>query len=135
MTVVGLDDADEDNDAPALCGWFDASATYKQKWFDETSLKAVPEAEVQAAVPVPSEPEEDNIKTQVIDIICQVSGSERQDVIDSDTLYDVGTIDSLDMVEIVMALEEEFEIEIPESEAENLVSLRGIVKFVQNAIK
>lgn len=43
--------------------------------------------------------------------------------------------DSLDVVELVMALEEKFEIEIPESEASKLISIQDVVNYVDNLKK
>lgn len=40
--------------------------------------------------------------------------------------------DSLDAVEIMMALEDEFGISIPDEEAENFKSIGDIVKFIEN---
>jgi acyl carrier protein len=42
--------------------------------------------------------------------------------------------DSLDIVELIMALEEEFGIEIPDEEAEKLVSVGAAVDYVENKI-
>ena len=39
--------------------------------------------------------------------------------------------DSLDAVEIIMAIEEEFDIEIPDSQAEQFTVVGNIVKFVE----
>ncbi|MDD3404281.1 MAG: acyl carrier protein [Hespellia sp.] len=39
--------------------------------------------------------------------------------------------DSLDLVELVMAFEEEFEVSIPEEEVANLVTVGDVVKFVE----
>ena len=39
--------------------------------------------------------------------------------------------DSLDAVEIVMAIEEEFDIEIPDEEAENFIYVKDLVKYVE----
>ncbi len=41
--------------------------------------------------------------------------------------------DSLDVVEMIMALEEKFEIEIPDSEAEKIQTVQDVVDFVQKA--
>ena len=43
--------------------------------------------------------------------------------------------DSLDVVEIVMALEEEFDIEIPDERIENVKSLQEIVDFIRELTK
>ena len=40
--------------------------------------------------------------------------------------------DSLDVVELVMALEEKFDIEIPDSEAEKLITIQNVVDYVDS---
>ncbi|MBK5252865.1 MAG: acyl carrier protein [Peptostreptococcaceae bacterium] len=40
--------------------------------------------------------------------------------------------DSLDAVEIILSIEEEYEIEIPDDEAENLVTVENLVKYVED---
>lgn len=50
--------------------------------------------------------------------------------LDSKVVEDLGA-DSLDVLELVMALEEKFEIEIPDAEAEKLVSIDDIVKYIE----
>jgi acyl carrier protein len=42
--------------------------------------------------------------------------------------------DSLDLVEIIMALEEQFEIEITDEEANNLITIKDAVDFVNNKL-
>ncbi len=42
--------------------------------------------------------------------------------------------DSLDAVEIIMAIEDEFEIEIPDEEAEKFVTIKDIVDYLENVI-
>lgn len=42
--------------------------------------------------------------------------------------------DSLDAVEIMMALEDEFEIEIPDEDAENFKNIGDIVKYIEGKI-
>ncbi len=41
-------------------------------------------------------------------------------------------LDSLDAVEIVMAIEDEFSIQIPDSEADNILSVADAVKYISN---
>lgn len=43
-------------------------------------------------------------------------------------------IDSLDLVELILALEEEYQIIIPEEEAENLSTIGDVVNYVNNHI-
>ncbi|GAA9635368.1 hypothetical protein HpHA98_09230 [Helicobacter pylori] len=41
-------------------------------------------------------------------------------------------VDSLDVVELVMALEEEFDIEIPDEQAEKIVNVGDVVRYIEN---
>jgi acyl carrier protein len=50
---------------------------------------------------------------------------------DAKFIEDLGA-DSLDVVELVMALEEEFGHEIPDEEAEKLVSVGDVVKYIED---
>ncbi len=51
---------------------------------------------------------------------------------ESSFIEDLGA-DSLDIVELLMALEEEFDIEIPDEEAEKLVSVSDVVDYIKNS--
>jgi acyl carrier protein len=48
---------------------------------------------------------------------------------ESSFIEDLGA-DSLDIVELVMAMEEEFEVEIPDEEAENIKTVQDAVNFI-----
>lgn len=50
---------------------------------------------------------------------------------ESSFIEDLGA-DSLDIVELLMALEEEFDIEIPDEEAEKLVTVGDVVDYIKN---
>lgn len=50
---------------------------------------------------------------------------------ESSFIDDLGA-DSLDIVELLMALEEEFDIEIPDEEAEKLVTVGDVVDYIKN---
>lgn len=50
---------------------------------------------------------------------------------DSTFIDDLGA-DSLDIVELIMSLEEEFDMEIPDEDAEKIVSVRDVVDYVKN---
>ncbi|MCI6299177.1 MAG: acyl carrier protein [Campylobacter sp.] len=54
--------------------------------------------------------------------------------LESKIIEDLGA-DSLDVVELVMALEEKFEVEIPDSEAEKLKTIQDVVTFVEGLKK
>ena len=51
------------------------------------------------------------------------------------TLTDDLAADSLDLVELVMNIEEEFDIHIPDEEAENISSVGDLVDFIKKNIK
>lgn len=64
-------------------------------------------------------------------IIIEQLGVDEEDVkIDSSFVDDLGA-DSLDIVELVMALEEEFELEIPDEDAEKIRTVGEAVKYIQ----
>lgn len=52
-----------------------------------------------------------------------------------ETTFEEIEADSLDVVEIVMALEEEFDIEIPDEKVENVKSLQQVVDFIRELTK
>ncbi|MFC2571053.1 MAG: acyl carrier protein [Campylobacter sp.] len=54
--------------------------------------------------------------------------------LDSKIIEDLGA-DSLDVVELVMALEEKFEVEIPDSDAEKLITINDVVTYIENLNK
>ncbi len=51
--------------------------------------------------------------------------------LESSFIDDLGA-DSLDIVELLMALEEEFDIEIPDEEAEKLTTVGDVVDYIKN---
>ncbi|NLK88106.1 MAG: acyl carrier protein [Clostridiaceae bacterium] len=65
-------------------------------------------------------------------IIVEQLGVEEDEVtMESSFIDDLGA-DSLDIVELIMALEEEFDIEIPDSEAEKIASVGDAVDYIRN---
>ena len=69
----------------------------------------------------------DNVKEVVIEQL-NVSPDEVKE--ESKFIEDLGA-DSLDVVELVMALEEEFDIEIPDEEAESILTVGDAIKFIE----
>lgn len=70
---------------------------------------------------------------RVKEVISEQLGIEDMVTITMDTTFidDLGA-DSLDIVELIMALEEEFDMEIPESEAEKILSVGDVVEYIKN---
>jgi acyl carrier protein len=64
-------------------------------------------------------------------IISQLNVSEEQVTPEASFIDDLGA-DSLDQVELVMALEEEFDTEIPEDDAEKLQSVGSVISYVES---
>ena len=73
---------------------------------------------------------EDRVKEIIID---QLGVEEKQVDSDASFIDDLGA-DSLDTVELVMALEEEFEIEIPDEEAEKIATVQNAVDYIKDHI-
>ena len=72
----------------------------------------------------------ENIEQRVKKIVAEQLGVNEAEVkIDSSFVDDLGA-DSLDTVELVMALEEEFECEIPDEEAEKITTVKQAVDYV-----
>ena len=65
-------------------------------------------------------------------IIADQLGVKKEEVTDSAKFVDDLGADSLDTVELVMALEEEFGIEIPDEEAEKLVTVGDALKYIED---
>jgi len=73
----------------------------------------------------------DNIEAKVKEIIINELGVEPEKVTpDASFVEDLGA-DSLDTVELVMAFEEEFGMEIPDEEAEQLQTVGDAVRYIQ----
>ena len=73
------------------------------------------------------------IKEQVTKMVVDHLGIDETKVIPEAKFIDDLGADSLDTVELVMAFEEEFGIEIPDDAAENIQSFGDAVKFIEDA--
>ncbi|WP_293760289.1 acyl carrier protein [uncultured Aquitalea sp.] len=72
----------------------------------------------------------ENIEARVKKIVAEQLGVNEAEVkLESSFVDDLGA-DSLDTVELVMALEEEFECEIPDEEAEKITTVQQAVNYV-----
>ena len=74
---------------------------------------------------------EERVKKIVVE---QLGVSDDQVTPDASFVDDLGA-DSLDTVELVMALEEEFDAEIPDDEAEKITTVKQAVEFIQKNTK
>lgn len=72
----------------------------------------------------------EKVKTVIVE---QLGIDEASVRMDSSFLDDLGT-DSLDIVEFIMALEEEFGIEIPDEDVEKIVTVKDVVEYISENI-
>ena len=75
-----------------------------------------------------------SIKDKVVDIIADQLEVSKEKVTDTAKITDLGG-DSLDAIEIIMALEVDFNIEIEDEEAEKLLTVGDIVKYIEEVTK
>jgi acyl carrier protein len=76
-----------------------------------------------------------SIEEQVKNIVAEQLGVKADEVTNDASFVDDLGADSLDTVELVMALEEEFETEIPDEEAEKITTVQLAIDFVKSRNK
>lgn len=73
-----------------------------------------------------------SIEEKVRAIVCEQLGvSDSEVTLESSFIEDLGA-DSLDIVELVMALEEHYDLEIPDEEAEKIRTIQDVITFIEN---
>ncbi len=76
-----------------------------------------------------------DVREKVKEIIVNQLGVNPDEVTDDASFIDDLGADSLDTVELVMALEEEFNQEIPDEEAEKLKTVGDAIKYIEEKLK
>ena len=66
-------------------------------------------------------------------IIEQLGVAENNITMEASFIDDLGA-DSLDIVELIMALEEEFDLEIPDADAEKVVTVNDVVEYIKDNV-
>jgi acyl carrier protein len=77
----------------------------------------------------------ENIEQRVKKIVAEQLGVNESEIKNESSFVDDLGADSLDTVELVMALEEEFECEIPDEEAEKITSVQQAIDYVNAHLK
>jgi acyl carrier protein len=70
---------------------------------------------------------EDKVKK----IIADKLSVDVDEVVENASLSDDLGADSLDLVELIMSMEEEFDIEIPDDDAEKIVTVEDVIRYIQ----
>jgi len=73
-----------------------------------------------------------SIEEQVKNIVAEQLGVKEDEVTNAASFVDDLGADSLDTVELVMALEEEFETEIPDDDAEKITTVQQAIDFIKS---
>lgn len=71
------------------------------------------------------------VAEKIKSIIAEQLGVKVEEVVDTASFIDDLGADSLDTVELVMALEEEFGIEIPDEDAEKITTVGDAIKYIE----
>ena len=71
------------------------------------------------------------VEPRVKEIVCEQLGVSDEEVTPQASFIDDLGADSLDIVELVMALEEEYEIEISDEDAEKIKTVQDVVTYIE----
>ncbi|MBI3246972.1 MAG: acyl carrier protein [Deltaproteobacteria bacterium] len=74
----------------------------------------------------------ESVEARVKEIICEQLGVSEEEVIPGASFIEDLGADSLDLVELVMALEEEYEVEISDEEAEKIRTVQDVLNYIAN---
>ena len=77
----------------------------------------------------------ENIEQRVRKIVAEQLGVNEAEIKNESSFVDDLGADSLDTVELVMALEEEFETEIPDDEAEKITTVQQAIDYIATHVK
>lgn len=75
------------------------------------------------------------LEDRVTDIIVEQLGVARDEVVPEASFIDDLGADSLDIVELVMAMEEEFDVEIPDEDAEKIQTIGSAVTYLKGKLE
>lgn len=69
---------------------------------------------------------------KIREIVVEQLGVEPEQVVPSANFVDDLGADSLDNVELIMAFEEEFDVEIPDTDAENIKTVQDVIDYIES---
>jgi acyl carrier protein len=75
------------------------------------------------------------LEQRITDIIVEQLGISREEVVPEASFIDDLGADSLDIVELVMALEEEFDVEIPDDDAEKIQTIGEAISYLKEKLE
>ena len=75
-----------------------------------------------------------DIEEKIRNIICEQLDVAEDDVVLTASFVDDLGADSLDQVELIMAMEEEFDVSIPDEDAEKITTVKDAVEYIQKAM-
>ena len=74
------------------------------------------------------------VEEKVKKIICEQLNVSGEDVVPDASFVDDLGADSLDQVELIMAMEEEFDVSIPDEDAEKISTVKDAIEYIKKAI-
>jgi acyl carrier protein len=72
-----------------------------------------------------------SVRDRVIEIVCEQMGQSKDKVSEGTSFINDLGADSLDTVELVMELEDEFDLSIPDEEAEKIKTVGDAIKYIE----
>ncbi|MBC8177106.1 MAG: acyl carrier protein [Deltaproteobacteria bacterium] len=75
-----------------------------------------------------------DVEGKIKKIICEQLDVPEEDVVPEASFVDDLGADSLDQVELIMAMEEEFDVSIPDEDAENIGTVQDAIDYVKKAV-
>ncbi len=72
-----------------------------------------------------------SIREKVLDIVCEQMGASRDKITDATSFINDLGADSLDTVELVMEFEDEFDLNIPDEDAEKIQTVGDAISYIE----
>lgn len=77
----------------------------------------------------------EELENQIVEIICKITGMEKDEITMDGHLYRDLEIDSIKGIELVVAIQEKYNIRIDDSKVENLTTIESIAKEVKRSLE